>query len=431
MHNKISIFWFRRDLRLEDNTALHFALNSGNVVLPIFIFDEEIIDKLPKDDSRITFIYDTLKELDTKLKAFNSSIQILIGKPTEVWENLTSKHKIASVFFNKDYEPYAINRDEKISNILYSKGIDLFSYKDHVIFEKNEIVKKDKTPYTVYTPYKNEWLKKFDPSEDIKLYDCDKNRSAFYNLKSNFPSMENLGFKRSIIKVKPYNLGGLSNYDNVRDYPALNKTSSISPYLRFGLLSIRQVVKIALNSNKTFLSELIWREFFIQILYHFPKVVTQNFKSKYNNILWRNNEYEFEMWCKGQTGYPIVDAGMRELNQTGYMHNRVRMITAGFLCKHLLIDWRWGEAYFAEKLLDFELASNNGNWQWSAGSGCDSAPYFRIFNPMTQIKKFDKNFDYIQKWVPEFQELTYPKPIVDHKFARERCLMVYKDALKL
>lgn len=243
--------------------------------------------------------------------------------------------------------------------------------------------------------------------------------------------MENLGFKKSIIKVKPYNLEDLSNYDNVRDYPALNKTSSISPYLRFGLLSIRQVVKIALNSNKTFLSELIWREFFIQILYHFPKVVTQNFKPKYNNILWRNNEYEFEMWCKGQTGYPIVDAGMRELNQTGYMHNRVRMITAGFLCKHLLIDWRWGEAYFAEKLLDFELASNNGNWQWSAGSGCDSAPYFRIFNPMTQIKKFDKNFDYIQKWVPEFQELTYPKPIVDHKFARERCLMVYKNALKL
>jgi len=429
MQNKISIFWFRRDLRLEDNTALHFALKSGNPVLPIFIFDEAIINNLDENDARVTFIYETLKEMNAKLNAFGCSIQLYKGKPLDVWENLLANYKIASVFFNKDYEPYAINRDVKINSILASENIPVFSYKDHVIFEENEILKKDNTPYTVYTPYKNQWLQKFNKEEDTKCYECTKNRKAFVKVINDFPTIESLGFIESTIKVIPYNLTDLANYDKVRDYPALNNTSNLSPYLRFGLVSVRQIVIVALNTNAIFLSELIWREFFIQILYHFPKVVTQNFKQKYDRVLWRNNEAEFKKWCQGKTGYPLVDAGMRELNQTGYMHNRVRMITAGFLCKHLLIDWRWGEAYFAEKLLDFELASNNGNWQWSAGTGCDSAPYFRIFNPMTQIKRFDKNFDYIKKWVPEFQELTYPQPMVDHKMARERCLKTYKNAL--
>ncbi|MBU2951750.1 DNA photolyase family protein [Tamlana agarivorans] len=429
MENKIAVFWFRRDLRLEDNVGLHHALNSGYKVLPIFIFDEEIISTLPKQDARITFIHDSLKDIDDRLKAIGRSLQVLKGKPLEVWGELISDYNIAEVFFNKDYEPYALKRDEGVKSLLKSHDIEMHAYKDQVIFEGDEVLKADQTPYTVYTPYKNLWLKQFDAKKHTKTYDCKTSEYNFLKLDINFPALESFGFSESSIKVKAYNLDDLNEYDTVRDYPALDKTSNLSPYLRFGLVSIRAIVTHALNTNAVFLSELIWREFFMQILFHFPKVVTQNFKQKYDAVVWRNHEVDFKKWCNGQTGYPLVDAGMRELNETGYMHNRVRMITAGFLCKHLLIDWRWGEAYFAEKLLDFELASNNGNWQWAAGTGCDAAPYFRIFNPTTQIQKFDKNLEYIKKWVPEFQELTYPLPIIDHKEARERCLKVYRDAL--
>ncbi len=428
MINKISIFWFRRDLRLDDNKGLSEALKTGKKVLLVFIFDEEILGKLPKDDARVSFIYETLSNIDKQLKENKSSLLIEVGKPLDIWQKLINNFNVESVYTNKDYEPYALNRDAEVEKFLASKNIQFKTFKDQVIFEQNEIVKNDGLPYTVYTPYKNKWLQQFSEEKDIKEFKIEFNN--FYQFNSDLPSLETIGFAQSNIKVKPYNLTFLENYDEVRDFPSQDKTSYLSPYFRFGLVSVRKMVKFALKKNATFLSELIWREFFMQILYYFPKVVTNNFRQKYDAIPWRNNEEEFKKWCRGETGYPMVDAGMRELNKTGYMHNRVRMITAGFLCKHLLIDWRWGEAYFAEKLLDYELSANNGNWQWAAGTGCDAAPYFRVFNPEAQLKKFDKDLHYIRKWVEDFDELTYPKPIVEHKFARKRAISTYKDALQ-
>ncbi|MCD8447337.1 cryptochrome/photolyase family protein [Tenacibaculum finnmarkense] len=427
MVNKLAIFWFRRDLRLEDNVALFNALNSSNKVLPIFIFDEEILDKLPENDARVSFIYQTLQQLDTDLKVVGSSLLIKKGNPLEVWKTIISEFDISAVYTNKDYEPYALQRDSNICEFLKSKSINFLSYKDQVIFEEAEVTKNDGLPYTVYTPYKNKWLQKFNAEEDLKNHDINFNN--FHQFTSEIPSLKFIGFNESSIKVPPYNLSNLTNYDEIRDFPFIDKTSYLSPYFRFGLVSVRKMVQFALKTNATFLNELIWREFFMQVLFHFPKVVTNNFKQKYDAVPWRNNEAEFEKWCKGETGYPMVDAGMRQLNKTGYMHNRVRMITAGFLCKHLLIDWRWGEAYFAEKLLDYELSANNGNWQWSAGTGCDAAPYFRVFNPEAQLKKFDKDLQYIRKWIENFDELTYPQPMVEHKFARERAISTYKEAL--
>ncbi|CAM1334702.1 cryptochrome/photolyase family protein [Tenacibaculum aestuariivivum] len=427
MANKVAIFWFRRDLRLEDNVALFNALNSSNKVLPIFIFDEEILDKLPENDARVSFIYQTLEQLDTDLKAVGSSLLIKKGNPLEVLKTITSEFDISAVYTNKDYEPYALQRDAEICQFLKSKSIDFLSYKDQVIFEEAEVTKNDGLPYTVYTPYKNKWLQKFNAEEDLK--DFEINFDNFHQFTSEIPSLKSIGFNESSIKVQPYNLSNLTNYDEVRDFPFIDKTSYLSPYFRFGLVSVRKMVQFALKTNATFLNELIWREFFMQVLFHFPKVVTNNFKQKYDAVPWRNNEAEFKKWCKGETGYPMVDAGMRQLNKTGYMHNRVRMITAGFLCKHLLIDWRWGEAYFAEKLLDYDLSANNGNWQWAAGTGCDAAPYFRVFNPEAQLKKFDKDLQYIRKWIENFDELTYPQPMVEHKFARERAISTYKEAL--
>ena len=428
MENKVSIFWFRRDLRLEDNKGLHEALQSGNKVVPLFIFDKDILESLPKNDARVTFIYQTLQKLDKELREYRSSLIIKKGKPLEVWRKLIEEYTIQRVYTNKDYEPYAIKRDKEIADFLTSKGIRFNAFKDQVIFEENEVLKNDGTPYTVFTPYKNKWLQNFSEKKDTQDFTIDF--VNFYQFSSEFPPLASIGFEESTIKVKPYNLSNLDSYDEVRDFPAEDKTSYLSPYLRFGLVSTRKMVRFALKTNQTFLSELIWREFFMQILYHFPKVVTQNFKQKYDAVPWRNNEEEFKKWCAGKTGYPMVDAGMRELNETGYMHNRVRMITAGFLCKHLLIDWRWGEAYFAEKLLDYDLSANNGNWQWAAGTGCDAAPYFRVFNPESQLKKFDKDLQYVRKWVKDFDELTYPQPMVEHKFARERAISTYKNALQ-
>lgn len=427
MESKISFFWFRRDLRLEDNKGLSEALKAGSKVIPVFIFDEEILDKLPKDDARISFIYRALNTIDEKLKLQKSSLLIEKGSPIEVWEKLSNVYQIEAVYTNKDYEPYAIKRDTKVDEVLASKNIQFKTFKDQVIFEETEIVKNDGLPYTVFTPYKNKWLQHFSEEKDTEEYKIEFHN--FHQFNADFPSLETIGFQESSIKVKPYNLSNLDEYDTVRDFPSQDKTSYLSPYFRFGLVSVRKMVRFALNTNATFLSELIWREFFMQILFHFPKVVTNNFRQKYDAVPWRNNEEEFKKWCKGETGYPMVDAGMRQLNKTGYMHNRVRMITAGFLCKHLLIDWRWGEAYFAEKLLDYELSANNGNWQWAAGTGCDAAPYFRVFNPEAQLKKFDKDLQYIRKWVEDFDELTYPQPMVEHKLARERAIATYKKAL--
>ena len=423
----MNIIWFRRDLRLEDNIAFNKSLEQNKDVLPIFIFDDDIIDELERNDPRVNFIHECLSKMNTSLLEKKSSLLILKGKVELIWNDLVKKYPIKKVYFNHDYEPYAIKRDQIITQFLEEKGIIVETFKDHVIFEKREIIKKDGAPYSIYTPYKNKWLEKYNAQviEKISLPKWSNLHSTIFE----FPSLKSLGFNPSLIKVKQWDISDIEDYDTNRNFPALNATSALGPHLRFGTVSIRKLAAEAKKRNQIFLSELIWREFFMQILWHYPESAHQNFKAKYNGIQWRNNTTEFEKWCEGQTGYPIVDAGMRELNKTGYMHNRVRMITASFLIKHLLIDWRWGEAYFAKKLLDFELSSNAGNWQWAAGTGCDSAPYFRVFNPYEQVKKFDKDLNYIKKWVPEFQELTYPQPMVEHKMARLRALETYKKGL--
>ena len=414
----MTIFWFRRDLRLFDNTGLSLALLKSKDVQPIFIFDKDIIDELPNDDPRVNFLYDELQKINKELISYSSSLKIYHGNPLEVFKLLSKENPGLKVYTNRDYEPYAITRDEEIDNFLSENGSGLISCKDQVIYEKNEVVKNDGLPYTVFTPFKNKWLSKF---KDDGLRIQSELKSENFN-KSNyeFPSMEKLGFKKSSIKVPPFSLDKVYKYEETRNFPSLDSTSKIGPHLRFGTVSIREIVSKVKDLNDTYLSELVWREFFMQILWHFPKVVHENFRPKYNFIKWRNKEEEFEKWCKGETGYPLVDAGMRELNQTGFMHNRVRMVTAGFLCKHLLIDWRWGEAYFAKKLLDYELSSNNGNWQWSAGTGCDAAPYFRVFNPSEQIKKFDKQNTYINKWVEDLNEFSYPCLLYTSPSPRDR-----------
>lgn len=424
---KLSVFWYRRDLRLEDNTALFEALQGKNPVMPIFIFDTNILQNLPVDDARVSFIYQKLKDLNQKLITYGSALKVLHGDPQKVLQDLIALHPVQEIFINKDYEPYGIERDKKIKNLLTIKDIALNAYKDQVIFEETEIVKGDGSPYTVFTPYKNKWLDRFNPNPINKTLSA--NYKNFFAFTSVFPRLQDIGFKESEQKVRDYDLAQLDNYENDRNIPEKDNTSYLSTHLRFGTVSIRSIIAGLTAHSEVFLSELIWREFFMQILWHFPQVVTQNFKAKYDGIQWRNNEQEFKLWCAGETGYPFVDAGMRQLNETGFMHNRVRMITAGFLCKHLLIDWRWGEAYFAEKLHDYELSSNNGNWQWAAGTGCDAAPYFRIFNPHTQLKKFDAHLNYVKKWIPDYQPDNYTKPIVEHSFARQRALIKYKEGM--
>ena len=435
MIKKVNFFWFRRDLRLDDNIGLDEALNNNSNVIPLFIFDENITNELEKNDPRINFIYNQLESINKCLESkYNSRLLVLKGKPLDVIKKLAAEYNIGSFFLNHDYEPYAIARDKEINDFLSTKNIQFSSFKDQVIFEKDEITKDDKTPYVVYTPYMKKWKTKLDSIDlsDLKSKDLPHN---FYsnNNSYNWRSLNSLGFKESTMKIPNYKLDKdlVEKYEDKRNFPSLNSTSKIGPHLRFGTVSIRQVLLFVIKcKNEVFLQELIWREFFMQILWFFPNTQTRCFKEKYENVQWLYDEESFKKWCEGKTGYPIVDAGMRELNATGFMHNRVRMITAGFLCKHLLIDWRWGEAYFAKKLFDYELSSNIGNWQWAAGTGVDSAPYFRIFNPTTQAIKFDKELKYINKWVKNLNELDYPKPIVDHKFARQRCLETYKRGLE-
>ncbi|HEX6982548.1 MAG TPA: deoxyribodipyrimidine photo-lyase [Balneolaceae bacterium] len=432
MHQKLNIFWFRRDLRLDDNTGLSEALEDHSPVLPIFIFDTNILDELPADDARVTFIYETLQKMRQELrKKHRSSIAIYYGTPIEVFKKLINNYDIQKVFTNHDYEPYARQRDEEIDKLLSSHDIEFHTFKDQVIFERDEVVKKDGGPYIVYTPYMRSWKDQCNTGSliihDMNFDNLIQN-SRLPNLKLN-----GIGFEESGLKVPDFKLTKrlLINYEEKRDIPAEEGTSRIGPHLRFGTISIRKLVKHASEvENKTYLEELIWREFYMQLLYHHPKSVHENFNKKYDGIEWRNDEEEFERWKTGTTGFPLIDAGMRQLNEIGYMHNRVRMIVGSFLCKDLLIDWRWGEAYFAEKLLDYEMASNVGNWQWVAGTGADAAPYFRIFNPQTQIKKYDPNSEYINQWVDEFGTDDYPEKMVDHKEARKRALDVYKKALE-
>ncbi len=433
MRMKINIFWFRRDLRLEDNTALYNALQSDFPLLPIFIFNNEILNKLEdKADARVQFIHETLIEIQNKLIKIGSSLKVLNNTPTKAFEQLLDDYEVQKVFCNTDYEPYAIKRDEAIETLLKSKKATFICYKDHVIFEKSEVVKDDGNPYTVFTPYSKKWKSILNESH-LKMRETEKYFEKF--LKQNplpIPTLEDIGFKKSLIlfPAKSMEAELVKKYSTQRDIPSIKGTSHLGIHLRFGTISIRRLAKYSQPLSETFLNELIWRDFYQMILWHFPQVGKgKAFKPAYDNIKWRRDEGEFVQWCNGNTGYPIVDAGMRELNATGFMHNRVRMIVASFLCKHLLLDWRLGEAYFAKKLLDFDLAANNGGWQWAAGSGCDAAPYFRIFNPYLQTQKFDPQLNYIRKWLPEFEGFNYPKPIVEHTVARERCLKVYKEAL--
>ena len=428
---KTTIHWFRRDLRIKDNTALYHALSQNNNVQCIFIFDENIIDELPKNDHRISFIYDSLLKLNNELNKYGSSLKIYKGKPIDIFKKIITKYDIDYIYLNKDYEPYAISRDNQIKELLNNK-IGLKKFKDHVVFEETEITKDDGKPYTIYTPYSKKWLKKFHETE-IKEYNVvpflkNLKKNKFLNIKSR----ADLDLVKSNIIVYDYNTSNeiIINYKNTRNFPYVNGTSKIGPFLRFGLTSIRSLAIKSSKADITYLKELIWRDFFTQILFNFPNVINKSFKAKYDNILWENNENFLEKWKNGKTGYPIVDAGMRELNKTGFMHNRVRMITASFLCKHLLVDWRFGEAYFAKKLFDYELSSNNGNWQWAAGSGCDAAPYFRVFNPYTQQEKFDRDFSYVKKWVPEYNSKEYMKPLVIHKDARLKAIEHYKKYLQ-
>ncbi len=423
-----SIYWFRRDLRLEDNAALSYATMGDLPVKCIFILDTLILEDLPKDDKRVSLLKNQLEKLKEDLQKQNSDLAVYYGNVVAVWQELLKDNLLKAVYTNTDYEPYATQRDAKVAELLANKGVLFHLLKDHVIFEKNEILTKTGNTYRVYTPYSRAWKTKL-LIQDLPNYTVFPNFLPFKA--APIPTLETLGFQQTNYVDFPTTIPSVleANYSVSRDYPALDSTSHLSIALRFGLISIRKLVRFAQNTNETFLNELIWREFFMQILWHYPKLIYSPFKQKYSVIEWRNDEEDFVKWCSGKTGYPIVDAGMRELNATGYMHNRVRMITASFLVKHLLINWQWGEAYFAEKLLDYELASNNGNWQWVAGCGTDAAPYFRVFNPETQQKKFDKDLVYVRKWVPEFGTAAYSKPIIEHKFARERCLQTYKKAL--
>jgi len=431
---KINIYWFRRDLRLHDNAGLYHALKSNGPVVPIFIFDINILDKLDdKADRRVAFIHAALEEMQSELAGMGSSLEVYHGSPAEVFRSLPDKYKIEKVFTNHDYEPYANERDETVAALLKARGASFHTFKDQVILEKNEVLKDDGKPYTVFTPYSRKWKAVLNDFH-LKAYPTEKYFHNFYKQPPQaIPSLQAMGFKHVEFSFpsKELNEAVLINYRDQRNFPAIAGTSKLGVHLRFGSTSIRQLVRESRALNETYLEELIWRDFYHMILWHFPQVGKgQAFKPEYDNIEWRRDEGEFEKWCMGQTGYPIVDAGMRELNATGFMHNRVRMITASFLSKHLLLDWRLGEAWFAEKLLDFDLAANNGGWQWAAGSGCDAAPYFRIFNPYLQTQKFDPKLEYINKWVPEFREFDYPKPIVEHERARKRCLEVYAKALK-
>ena len=430
---KVAIFWFRRDLRLEDNAGLYHALKSGYKVLPIFIFDRNILDKLEnKKDQRVEFIHKALADIQSQLLSLGSSLLIKYGSPFEIWENIISDYKIAEVFTNHDYEKYGIKRDSQIGEMLNAKGIAFYTFKDQTVFEKNEVLSGAKTPYTVFTPYSRKWKETLNEFY-LKSYPTEKYYQNFIKIDPfKLPTFEEIGFVEigSVFPKKELQEELIKKYDEVRDIPSILGTSRISIHLRFGTVSIRKLAKKAILLNEKWLNELIWRDFYMNILYHFPHISEgQAFRKEYDNIIWRNNEAEFKKWCEGKTGYPIVDAGMRELNTTGFMHNRVRMITAGFLIKHLLIDWRWGEAYFAGKLMDFDFSANNGGWQWASSSGCDAAPYFRIFNPTSQTQKFDPQLKYIKKWIPELNSFEYPQPIVEHTFARERVLKAYKDAL--
>jgi len=432
MKQEVNICWLRRDLRLDDNAALYHALKGEYPVLLVFIFDTNILGDLnDKKDARVTFIYQQLKKIEKDLQAKGSSILIKYGTPEKAWSEILSEYSVKNVFTNHDYEPYASERDDALAEYLRSESIAFHTFKDQVIFEKNEVVKPDGKPYTIFTPYFRQWHKKLN-SFYLKPYPVEKYIKNLFRIAAfDFPDLSSLGFEESTQEFPSANFEHkLDAYEKRRDFPFDDATTRIGLHLRFGTVSIRQAASTAIDAKADkWLSELAWRDFYMMILWHFPQTATKSFKPAYDRIKWLNNEKDFEAWKNGKTGYPIVDAGMNQLNQIGYMHNRVRMIVGSFLSKHLLIDWRWGEAYFAEKLLDYEMASNVGGWQWACGCGNDAAPYFRVFNPELQAKKFDPENKYIYKWAPEYKQQKHVQPIVEHAFARERILKVFKEAL--
>lgn len=426
----VVLCWLRRDLRLTDQAALYHAMRSGMPVVPVFIFDTNILHDLEdRSDKRLQFIHDALAQMQQQLVKKGSTLDVFYGTPEQAFTHWAKQYKVKGVFTNHDYEPYARERDAAVGKQLKALDIPFHTYKDQVIFEKDEVLKDNGEPYTVFTPYSRKWKLKLN---DFYLKPYPAGTNFHQQAPLAIPSLAAMGFKETVSDFpdKDPEDALIRHYDKTRDFPAMAGTSRLSVHLRFGTVSIRALAQRARKLNEVFLNELIWRDFYQTILWHFPHVVHQSFKKEYDGIVWRNNEQEFQRWCDGQTGYPIVDAGMRELNTTGFMHNRVRMVVASFLIKHLLIDWRWGEAYFAKKLLDYDLSANNGGWQWAAGSGCDAAPYFRVFNPTLQTQKFDKELQYIRKWVPEVDDLTYVLPIVQHEVARKRVLEVYAKALK-
>ncbi len=424
-----AIFWHRRDLRLEDNAGLYLALKNHEEVQPIFIFDTNILDKLPRNDQRIIFIHQRIEALKKAYQNYGSDLKVFKGNPIDIIPKLALDWEANTVVANRDYEPYARERDRTIFEALAKNNIPFQGTKDHVIFEKNEVLKPDGKPYTIFTPYSRKWKEKCNDFF-LSSYPTENYISSLMLMKKEpCISIQDLGFEEVNFHPAPDAMvvrEKIEHYKEQRDFPALAGTTRLSVHLRFGTISIRQLARTAVDWNETFLNELIWRDFYQMILFHFPQSINKSFKPKYDKIIWRNDEMEFALWCQGKTGYPLVDAGMRELNETGFMHNRVRMVVASFLTKHLLIDWRWGETYFAEKLLDFELASNVGGWQWASGTGCDAAPYFRVFNPTAQQERFDPEFKYIKRWIPEYETKNYPIPMVDHKMARERAIATYK-----
>jgi len=432
-NTEIAVFWHRRDLRIEDNAGLYNALKCGLPVLPVFIFDSNILDKLEdKDDKRINFIHNKLSEVKSYYQKFGSDIFVVKSTPIVFWEKIIIRFNIKKVFTNRDYEPYALDRDKALYDFFKSKDIEFKGYKDHVIFEKNEVTKDDGKPYTVFTPYSKKWKQNLEKNH-LESYPSEKLLDKLFKVenKFNLPTLKEIGFTKSDSSYPSEIVDKdiLRNYHNTRDIPSIKGTSKISVHLRFGTISIRKMAQQGLNNSEKWLNELIWRDFYQAIIYHFPHATKTAFRPAYDAIEWEKNEKHFTAWCEGKTGYPLVDAGMRELAETGFMHNRVRMVTASFFTKHLLLDYRLGEAWFARKLIDFELASNNGGWQWASGSGCDAAPYFRVFNPELQLKKFDADLKYVKKWVPEYGTDKYPAPIVEHSFARNRAIERYKEAL--
>ena len=425
------VHWFRRDLRWQDNRALDAALTSGHPVVPLFVFDKNILDRLDnQDDARITFLHDRISHMQGEASDLGGSLLVVHDDPINVLETLAENGMMKAVYTNEDYEPYAQTRDAAARNFLKTRGVAFHTFTDHVIQAPGEVTKPDGTPYTVFTPFSKRWHLNLS-EENMKTSPSEKHLGSLHTWDSTLPSLDSIGFKRSSISAPEATItkNVLTQYSEMRDIPSVRGTSRLSVHLRFGTKSIREAAKEGFKYSEKWLTELIWRDFYQHVMHAFPHSMKDAFRPQYDRVPWRHNDEDFQRWTRGETGYPLVDAGMRELLATGFMHNRVRMVVASFFCKHLLLDWRLGERHFAAHLLDFELASNVGGWQWAAGSGCDAAPYFRVFNPTSQLQKFDRELTYVRKWVPEYGTESYPTPMVDHKMARQRAIDTYKNAL--